>query len=204
VSHNAAPPRPSPSADRRPYSVLSPCAGLPTSSQVAVFTASPPPSTSDSSAGESPSAPPRTPVVSRLTPLRSPRRSTSSATTRSSPAAALPVAYLTRAPLEARRSAAPRLPRSTTSAVYTSPVRTSPCATSSPCHPRAGVTAARSRAAIAKAVVERERAQRAGRGLPCPLGWRGDGPPALHCASGPRALCATGLPGIGPVAIPIF
>jgi hypothetical protein len=87
VSRNAMLPRPLPSANRRPYSVLSPCSGPPTSSRVTVFTAEPPSFSSDSTAGESPSTPPHTLVADRLTPLHSPRRSPPSIATRSSLAA---------------------------------------------------------------------------------------------------------------------
>jgi hypothetical protein len=139
------PPHPLASADRCPYSILSLCAGPPTSSRVTIFTAALPPSTLDSSAGESLSAPPCTPVVGHLTPLRSPRRSPPSTATRISPTATLPVGHLTHTPLEAHRSAA--------SAVYTSLVRTSPCTVSPPYCPCARVVAAQSHATVPKAAI---------------------------------------------------
>jgi hypothetical protein len=55
--------------------------------------------------------PQRALVAAHLTPLRSPCKSSPSTATRSSLAVALPVAYLTRAPHEARWSTALRLPR---------------------------------------------------------------------------------------------
>jgi hypothetical protein len=159
------------------------------------------PSTSDSSASESPSVPPRAPVVARLTPLRSLHRSPLSGATRSSMTTSLPVKYLTHAPLEAHRSAAPRLPRELvrTDAILVS--RSHRCRSPLPLRRSSVLPSRRHNDAIVCATQEHHAWGAAQLWAACNVGPRGHGMRPVLCERATKVLCHWATSRIRPIGL---